>query len=255
MRLSGKVAFITGAASGIGRETACLFAREGAKVVLFDINKNDLHQVENEITVAGGEAISIIGDVTELQDCEDAVFGAVQHWGTIDILVNSAGILDYNCSVEHMEEKLWDKVVAINQTGVFFLCRAALRYMERQQYGSIVNVASMAAVSGNSGAAYTASKYAVIGLTKNIAIQYAGTGIRCNAVCPGRTATPMNSDMEYFRKMDHEFMEICGRHMPRLEEKIPPLAQAQAILFFSSDESRYCSGQWLVVDSGADKYI
>ena len=254
-RLENKTALITGGGTGIGAATAELFAQEGARLLIMGRNEKNLKNVSEKIAAMGGTALTFSGDVTKKEDCERAVQTLVDMFGSIDILVNNAGILDYNNSVENMTEELWDKTIAINQTGVFYLCRAALRHMERQAQGSIVNVASAAAICSNSGAAYTASKYAVMGLSKNIAIQYAGTGIRCNVVCPGRTATPMNSDMEYFKQMDHPFMEICGRHMPRLPEKMPPIAQAQAILFFASEESKYCSGQWLLVDWGGSKYL
>lgn len=254
-RLKNKTALITGAGSGIGAATAELFAEEGACVLLMDINGENAERIACQIREKGGQAYVYAGDVTDRSACEAAVAMLVRITGRIDILVNNAGILDYNRSIESTSEALWDRTIAINQTGVFFLCRAALRYMEEQGSGSIVNVASVAAIASNSGAAYTASKYAVMGLSKNIAIQYAGTGIRCNVVCPGRTATPMNSDMDYFKQMDHPFMEICQRHMPRLPEKLPPSAQANAILFFASDEAKYCSGQWLLVDNGGSKYV
>ena len=254
-RLENKTALITGAGSGIGEATAKLFAREGAKLLLMDLNAQNLQRVSDEIRLEGGTAAILPGDVSVCSDCEQAVDTLVGLHGRIDILVNNAGILDYNRSVLHTSEALWDRTLSVNQTGVFYLCRAALRYMERQGGGSIVNVASAAAICSNSGAAYTASKYAVMGLSKNIAIQYAGTGIRCNVVCPGRTDTAMNSSAEYFEQMDHPFMDICGRHMPRLPEKLPPSAQANAILFFASDESMYCSGQWLLIDRGGDKYL
>ena len=254
-RLKNKTALITGGNSGIGAATALLFAREGASVVIMDRHIDNAPQLVRQTEQMGAALLALEGDVTKLEDCTAAVEYTVQKLGRIDILVNCAGVLDYNRSILNTSDELWDKTIAINQTGVFYLCREALKHMERQGCGSIVNISSAAAICSNSGASYTSSKYAVMGLSKNIAIQYAGTGIRCNVVCPGRTATPMNSDMEYFKQMDHDFMDICGRHMPRLPEKLPAEAQADAILFFASDDSRYCSGQWLLVDWGGSKHM
>ena len=250
-----QVACITGGASGIGRATALKFAKEGANVVLVDCAQEELVRVAEEIRSMGGEALALAADVTSVTECNNVFQRIDQQFGRLDILVLCAGVLDYNRSVLHTDEALWDRTIAINQTGVFLYCREGLKRMERQGAGKIVIVSSMAGVSANAGAAYTASKHAVIALAKNIAIQYAGTGIRCNVVCPGRTDTPMNRSMEYFKQMDHEFMDICGRHTRRLPEKIPAEGQADGILFFASDASRHVNGQWLIVDDGSSKHL
>ncbi|MCR4443438.1 MAG: SDR family oxidoreductase [Peptococcaceae bacterium] len=248
-RVEGKVALITGAGSGIGETTAKLFASEGAVVGLVARRENTLLRVKEEIEAEGGKAFYIVADVGTLEGCEKAVSSTVNEYGRIDILVNNAGITDQNRSTVNTTDEIWEKVIAVNQTGVFYMCRAALRYMEKQGAGVIVNVSSIAGVYGNSGAAYSASKAAVISLTKNIAIQYAGSGIRCNAVCPGRTPTAFNSP-EALEHFDKGMMEITRRHYDFSLPKTEPIDQAKAILFFACDESKAVTGQYLVIDNG-----
>ena len=137
----------------------------------------------------------------------------------------------------------------MNLTGTFYFCREALRHMVEAQAGSIVNVSSIAGAYGNGGAAYSASKYGVIGLTRNIAIQYAGSAIRCNAVCPGPTPTALNTPEE-MERFDTEFMGICARHTDLSVGVSDPLDQAEAILYLAGDAARYVTGQVLVVDRG-----
>jgi NAD(P)-dependent dehydrogenase (short-subunit alcohol dehydrogenase family) len=180
---------------------------------------------------------------------------AFEKFGKIDILVTSAGILDYNASILKTERYLWDRMIAVNQTGLFYCCREALKYMEKQGSGSIVNISSVAGISGNAGFSYSASKHAVVALTKNIAIQYTGTNIRCNVICPGPVNTPMSNPSQEVLKQaeayyDAGFMEICGRHINKTPGFSDPIDQANVILFFASDMSSAITGQWLQVDKG-----
>jgi len=248
-RLEGKVAVITGANSGIGEVTAELFAKEGAAVVLVARRKEKLIEVEERITKAGGRALTVPGNVTSPADCRNVFEQTMQTFGKVDILVNNAGIVDNHTQTLKVTDELWNRVLAINLTGTFLFCREALKYMTKAGTGAIVNVSSIAGVYGNGGAAYTASKYGVIGLTKNIAIQYSGTGIRCNATCPGPTPTPLNTPdkLEHF---DKEFMEICARHTDMSVGFSQSIDQANAILFLCTEESRFMTGQVLVVDKG-----
>jgi len=248
-RLDGKVAVITGANSGIGEVTAELFSREGASVVLVARRKEKLVEVEARIKAAGGQALSVPGDVTSVEDCRNVFKQTMDTFGKVDILVNNAGIVDNHTQTLKCTDELWDRVIAINLTGTFLFCREALKYMTEAGEGAIVNVSSIAGVYGNGGAAYTASKYGVIGLTKNIALQYAGTGIRCNATCPGPTPTPLNTP-EKFKHFDHEFTEICARHTDMSVGVSQSIDQANAILFLCTDESKFMTGQALVVDRG-----
>jgi NAD(P)-dependent dehydrogenase (short-subunit alcohol dehydrogenase family) len=248
-RLGGKVAVITGATAGIGEATAELFAREGAAVVLAARRADKLAQVAARIAAAGGEALAVTADVTRVEDCRRLCDEAVARFGRIDILVNNAGIVDQHTPTVRVTDELWDNVLAVNLTAAFHLCREFLLRLDEGQSGSIVNVSSIAGVYGNGGAAYSASKYGVIGLTKNIAIQYAGTGLRCNAVCPGPTPTELNlpEKLEHF---DEEFMTICARHTDMTVGVSDVSDQAEAILFLASDAARFVTGQVLVVDRG-----
>jgi NAD(P)-dependent dehydrogenase (short-subunit alcohol dehydrogenase family) len=248
-RLTGKVAVITGATAGIGEATAELFAREGARVVLAARREDKLAQVARHIESAGGDALAVPTDVTRVDDCKQLCEAAVDRFGRMDVLVNNAGIVDQHTPAIRVTDELWDNVVSVNLSGTFYLCREFLLRLQEGQVANIVNVSSIAGVYGNGGAAYSASKYGVIGLTKNIAIQYSGTGVRCNAVCPGPTPTELNlpEKLEHF---DREFMEICARHTDMTVGESDVSDQAEAILYLASDAARYVTGQVLVVDRG-----
>jgi NAD(P)-dependent dehydrogenase (short-subunit alcohol dehydrogenase family) len=248
-RLAGKIAIVTGANAGIGEATAELFAREGATVVLVARRADRLAEVAARIEAAGGTAFVLPADVTVVDDCRNVCDETVKRFGRIDVLVNNAGIVDQHTPTIRVTDELWDTVLAVNLTGTFTFCREFLLRTHEGQAGSIVNVSSIAGVYGNGGAAYSASKYGVIGLTKNIAIQYAGTEIRCNAVCPGPTPTELNlpEKLEHF---DREFMEICARHTDMSVGESDVTDQAEAILFLASDAARFVTGQVLVVDRG-----
>lgn len=248
-RLTGKIAIVTGANSGIGEATAALFASEGATVVLVARGRDKLAAVQATIEAAGGAALALPADVTRPEDCASVCAATLERFGRIDVLVNNAGIVDRHTPTIRATDELWDTVVAVNLTGTFSFCREALKHMTAAGAGSIVNVSSIAGVYGNGGAAYSASKYGVVGLTRNIALQYAGSAIRCNAVCPGPTPTALNTPEELAR-FDTEFMAICARHTDLSVGPSDPLDQANAILFFASDEARCVTGQVLVVDRG-----
>ena len=248
-RLDDKIAVITGATAGIGEATAELFAREGASVVLAARREEKLALVAARIEAAGGTALAVTADVTHADDCRRICEEAVARFGRMDILVNNAGIVDQHTPAVRVTDELWDNVVSVNLSGTFYLCREFLLRLTDEQAGSIINISSIAGVYGNGGAAYSASKYGVIGLTKNIAIQYAGTGVRCNAVCPGPTPTELNLP-EKLEQFDQEFMTICARHTDMTVGVSDVSDQAEAILFLASDEARYVTGQVLVVDRG-----
>lgn len=248
-RLNHKVALITGAGSGIGEATAKLFAQEGAKVVLVARRESTLQRVKEEIEQKGGTAAYYAASVDDPESGDAVCAFAVRTFGQLDILVNNAGITDQNRSTLHTSHELWDQVVSVNQSGVFYFCRSALRIFEEQGSGVIVNVSSIGGVYGNAGVAYSSTKAAVIGLTKNIALQYAGTGIRCNATCPGRTPTAFNTP-EKVREFDRSLQEISWRHVDRSLPMTEQIDQANAILFFACDESSGITGQYLVVDNG-----
>lgn len=249
--LDQKVVVVTGASSGIGEKTAEVLASEGAKVVLAARRAEKLKAVEQRIIENGGEAFSVSADVSVREDCDRVVEETIAKYGRIDVLVNNAGIGDKQMAITRCSDEWWRQIVAVNQDSVFYMTRAALVYMEKQGEGSIVNISSIGGVFANAGIAYSAAKAAVVAMTKNVAIQFAGKGIRCNAVCPGPTITPLLSKDE-LATFDQEFMKTCNEHICRSVPKAEAVDQANAVLFFASDLSKAVTGQALVVDYGCN---
>ncbi|GAA3410509.1 SDR family NAD(P)-dependent oxidoreductase [Paenibacillus hodogayensis] len=244
-RLTGKVAIITGAAGGMGKADAVLFAREGAKVVITDLQQDKLQEVVQEILDAGGEAVGLIQNVAEEDDWVRVVEETMTKFGKIDILVNNAGISTtvpfLDTTVEH-----WNKVMAINVTGTFLGHKHVIPHMIAGGGGSIVNISSIAGLTGGSGAGpYTASKGAVRMLTKAAAIDYAQHHIRVNSVHPGYIATPMTADLFANDQMKQWFLSQTP--LPRLGN---PEDIANGVLFLASDESSFITGVELPIDGG-----
>ncbi|MBQ8502676.1 MAG: SDR family oxidoreductase [Clostridia bacterium] len=250
-RLEGKVAIITGGNSGVGAATAKKFAAEGAKVVITARREAQLEAVANEIKEAGGEVLPVVGDISKPEDAGKMVAAAVEKYGKLDILVNNAGVLDNGLkAIDKFAEEDVNKVLDINTKGTMFMIREASKEMAKNNYGSIVNVASVAGVMGCGGAAYVASKAAVVGITRHTALRFAGTGVRCNAICPGTIVTPMVAGM----KPDNMDMDIFGQMMKHNDLKVAPCMPedvANMLLFFASDESRAITGQSIVTDFGS----
>lgn len=248
-KLKNKTAIITGASSGIGRVTAELFAAEGANLVLAARRTAPLEETLAAVKAMGARAVTVSADVSKEEDCAAICDAAAKEFGAIDILVNNAGIVDKHRPITRCDADWWHKICAVDLDSVYYMCRCALPHMERSEQASIVNISSIGGVFGSSGAAYSAAKAAVLGLTKNIAIQYAGKNIRCNAVCPGPTPTSLNTP-EKVATFDQEFAAVCSRHMDPSLPEATPMAQAQAILFFASPDSMFITGQSLIVDNG-----
>ncbi len=247
-RLSQKVAVITGAGSGIGRESALLFAREGARVVVAEVNDAAGRETVGEIEKAGGSALFVHADVSLARDAEAMVAAAEKNYGKLDVIFNNAGIFpDADGSVADTSEETWDLVMRVNLKGVFLGCKYAIPAMLRAGGGSIVNTASFVALMGAATPqiAYTASKGGVLAMTREIAIEFARRGVRANALCPGPVDTPLL----------RELLSDPARRARRMVH-IPPgrLAQAkeiaQAALFLASDESSYVNGATFTVDGG-----
>jgi NAD(P)-dependent dehydrogenase (short-subunit alcohol dehydrogenase family) len=196
MKLEGKVAVVTGAASGMGKAIAELYAKEGTKVIVADINEVGANQVASAIVAHGGIAKAVKTDVANLQDIEAMIDTAVHKFGTLDILVNNAGVMDNFEPAADIQDEQWERIFAINTTSVMRATRKALKIFMEKKKGVIINIASIAGLHGaRAGATYTASKHAVIGFTKNTAFMYAKQGIRCNAIAPGAVETNIRSSM------------------------------------------------------------
>ncbi|MGB9885983.1 MAG: SDR family NAD(P)-dependent oxidoreductase [Moorellales bacterium] len=244
MRLRNKVAVITGAASGIGREVALLFAREGAQVVASDLNQEAGRLVVDEIGRAGGTAVFMEADVTQEEQVRSLMEQAFGRFSRLDVLVNSAGVAEA-APVGELEEQRWNYVVGTNLKGIYLCCKHALPFMKRSGGGSIVNLASIAAQVAIPGlAAYAASKGGVVMLTKSMALDYAKDNIRANAVCPAFIRTPLTLEGPMKDALD----TIIPLHpLGRLGE---PIEVAYACLFLASDEASFITGACLYVDGG-----
>ena len=245
MRLENKVALISGGARGMGAVEAKMFVQEGAKVVIGDVLDEDGKQTEAEINEAGGECVFVHLDVTDETAWQDAVAAAVDRFGKLDILVNNAGIARIN-NVEDTTSDEWDLVMDINAKGVFLGTKAAILEIRKASGGSIVNISSIAGLTGGRTSSYAASKGAVRLLTKSSAIQYAGEGIRCNSVHPGVIETPMTTPM-MLNTQEGRDLNASRHPLGRVGQ---PEDIAYGVLFLASDESSFMTGSELVIDGG-----
>jgi NAD(P)-dependent dehydrogenase (short-subunit alcohol dehydrogenase family) len=248
MRLDGKVALITGGASGMGRVAAALFASEGASVLLTDVSDEAGEATATEIGDAGGRAAYVHADVSKEADAEAMVAAAVERFGGLHILYNNAGVmLPEDGSVDATDERIWDITLGVNVKGVAFGCKYGVPAMIASGGGSIVNVASFVAWMGaaTSQTAYTSSKGAVLAMTREIAVEYARRGVRCNALCPGPIETPLLMQLlSDDAKRQRRFVHIPMGRLGRAEEL------AKAALFLASDDSSFMTGASLIVDGG-----
>lgn len=249
MQLTGKVALITGGASGIGRATSELFAREGAAVVIADINAKAGQAAVEKITRAGGRAIFESADVTSARDCRRLVERAIGEFGKIDILFNNAGIMR-RATLLDLSEEDWDRVMAVNVKSIYLLSRVVIPHMLKAGGGSIINTASGWGLTGGAKAAvYCASKGAVVLLTKAMAVDHGSQNIRVNCICPGDTDTDMlRGEATQLGENNERFLaEAAKRPLGRVGT---PEEIAQAALYLASDASSFVTGATLVVDGG-----
>jgi NAD(P)-dependent dehydrogenase (short-subunit alcohol dehydrogenase family) len=249
MQLAGKVALITGAASGIGRATALLFAREGATIALADVNAEAGPRVADEITQSGGRAFFEPMDVTRAADCRRLTERVIREFGRIDILFNNAGIIR-RATVLDLSEDDWDRVMAVNVKSIYLLSREVIPHMQKAGDGVIINTASgWGLVGGAKAAVYCASKGAVVLLTKAMAIDHGPQNIRVNCICPGDTDTGMlREEAQQLGEANSRFLaESAKRPLGRVGT---PDEIAQAALYLASDASSFVTGTALVVDGG-----
>jgi NAD(P)-dependent dehydrogenase (short-subunit alcohol dehydrogenase family) len=248
MRLNDKVALITGAGNGIGRESALLFASEGARVVAADVDEASAKDTVAQIQNSGGEAVAVRADVSRAGECERMVAAAEERFGRLQILFNNAGIMDGNDdNAMTTDEGVWEKTMAINLKGVFLGCKYGIPALRRAGGGTIINTASFVAVLGAATPqlAYTASKGGVLAMTRELAVIHAREGIRVNALCPGPLRTELlmkflNTEAKRQRRLVHIPMGRFGE-----AKEI-----AKAALFLASDDSSFMTGASLMVDGG-----
>jgi NAD(P)-dependent dehydrogenase (short-subunit alcohol dehydrogenase family) len=253
-KLENKVSVITGAGSGMGKAMAKLFAAEGSKVVAADINQERLGILRDEIRGAGGEVSTFEVDMSDELQVENMIRFASDTYGSLDILVNNAGIMDHFAPVGELDDHVWDKVMKVNVDGPMRAMRSAVQLFLAKKSGVIINVCSIGGLKGGvAGAAYTTSKHALIGLTKNTGYMYSKSGIRCNGIAPGAVNTNISEsiDMSKVTPLVNDRIFSGMALNPRTGEADEI---AEAALFLASDAASFINGTILVVDGGWSAY-
>ena len=246
MRLKDKVAIVTGSGRGIGEGIVMRFVEEGARVVVNDVNEADANAVVEKVKAAGGQAVAVLGSVAERAVVQSAVDTAIKEFGTLDIMVNNAGITR-DAMLHKMTDEQWDLVIAVNLTGVFYGIQCAAKYMRDKGYGKIVNISSTSAL-GNAGQInYAATKAGVIGMTKTAAKELGPKNVNVNAIAPGMIWTDMMKNMPpaVIEQMDAMLPSIVP-----MNRKGSPLDIANLALFLASDESSFITGQVIFCEGG-----
>ncbi len=252
MKLQNQIAVVTGAASGMGKQIALLFAKEGAKVAVSDLNLEGAQATVDEIQSQGGTAFAIKTNVAAEEDIQQLIDTTVQNYGTVDILVNNAGIMDGMEPAGEINDDKWDRVFAVNTTSVMRSTRKVLPIFLEKKKGVIVNVASAGGLQGaRAGAAYTASKHAVVGFTKNTGYMYATEGIRCNAIAPGGVETNIGSSMNGFSQFGYGRQQAGLGINPRIGK---PEEVAKVALFLASEDASFVNGTVITADAGWTAY-
>ncbi len=246
--LGGKSVVVCGGGTGIGRACAVAFARAGSRVAILDWNAEALADAEAELREIGAEVFIRQADVSDGQSVDAAHAAVIDAFGGIDVGFNNAGIISPAKAVEDTSDEDWNRVIAVNLTGVFLCVRAQVRHMRPRGQGVIINTASAAALVGAPGTTpYTASKHAILGITRTVALELATTGVRVNAVAPGTVETPLNSVL-----FDNEdpFADALVRKGQPIGRNARPAEIADAVLWLASSRSTFVTGSTLVIDGG-----
>lgn len=251
--LKDKVAVITGAGSGIGKASVDLFTKNGAKVIAADIKFDLVEALKTEFADRAELIFPIKVNVADRAEVEAMIDFAVEKCGKLDILFNNAGIMDGMMPVAEVEDDFWNRVMSVNTNSVMYACRKAVRYfMEKEIKGNIINTASLGGLQGGrAGFAYTASKHAVVGMTKNIAFMYSDTGIRCNAICPGAVMTNIGLGSNAPSPRGAQKMQAG---MPLCTSFADPYQLANIALFLASENSSFINGAAITADGGWSSY-
>lgn len=249
MRFAGKSVIVTGASSGMGRRIALDFAAEGATVIAVARRKERLEELVKDAEALAGSVLAYPGDVSSKEVNEGMIEFALERCGKLDVLVNNAGIMDEFRPVGEVSDKQWEQVIQVNLVGPMYAMRKAVQVMcEQESGGSIVNVASIGGVRGcRAGAAYTASKHALVGLTKNTAFMYQGKKIRCNVICPGGVETEVMNSQTNISEFGVSRV-MAGLDTSIASGKVQDISAA--VLFAASDDARFLTGSTIVVDGG-----
>lgn len=247
MNVKDKVVVITGAGSGIGKATAIHFAKYQAIVVVSDINLEKAEKVAHKIVTNKGKVLPIKANVAQYKDVENLIAKTVEKFGKLDVMVNNAGIGPHLLKTHEATLRDWDRVIAVNQTGVFYGMKVALNQFLQQGYGNIVNVASLAGLKAlPNNISYSASKFAVVGMTKSVAKEYATKNIRVNAVCPGYTASPLlNQLINSKPEMDRILKSSIPMQRYGKADEI-----AEAVVWLASENTKFITGQTITLDGG-----
>lgn len=248
MEVKDKIVIVTGAGSGIGAATSEYFANHGAHVIVSDYKEDKAQKTVDAITKNGGKATAIKANVTQFDEVESLINETVKQFGRIDVIVNNAGIgpRQMNKTAEYTLND-WDNVIAVNQTGVFYCMKLALQQMEKQGYGNIVNIASLAGLKASpNNLSYSASKFAVVGMTKSAAMEYATKNIRINAVCPGYTESALLDKLLSARP---DMDAILKKSIP-MKRYGQANEIAEAIAWLASDATKFITGQTITLDGG-----